>query len=145
MASFSSRPVRWENDGFNGPRRLHAFVDESGEEGRVDDKLAPFGIEGRRRLGFHRLVAGSTLTFERCHVLPDTNHHVPKAAKFRAVADWVSMARNDDRLVRGDRQVRFACRNHSVDAATRRVVYERVYPVPEGIADMKDVRLGEQH
>ena len=54
------------------------------------------------------------------------------------------MAGNDDRLVGRRREVRVGRRDHAVDAAAGRIVDERIDAVPERVADMNDVGLGER-
>src|SRR5258708_25897071 len=51
----------------------------------------------------------------------------------------------DDRLIGDDGQILPACTNHSVDAASGRVVDERIKAVPPRVSDVNNVSLFKEH
>src|SRR6185295_2425389 len=53
------------------------------------------------------------------------------------------MARDDDRLVGHAHQRRIRPADHSVDAATDAVVYERIVAIPKNVAERQHVRVAE--
>src|SRR4051812_22940789 len=57
----------------------------------------------------------------------------------------MSVPWNDDRIVCRIGKVFFGGPDRAIDASTRRVVDEGIYPVPEGVGGVQDVRLFEVH
>src|SRR5215510_12230636 len=53
-----------------------ALIHKLGEQARIDDELAPFGVVGCGGLGCDNLVQGSSLPLESGDVLADSDEHV---------------------------------------------------------------------
>src|SRR6516162_6999676 len=120
-----------------------ALVNQSGEKAGVYRTTAPFGIKSRARLGSYDLILRLSLFLESGDIFPDGDEHVVEFLELGFVADGTTMSRNDDCLVRRCRKVGIGSGDHSVDAATGRIVDERIDAIPIGIAGVQDVRLAK--
>src|SRR5262249_27899159 len=97
-----------------------SLVDEFGKEVGIDDELSPFRVV--RCSGFRRdgLVERPSLFLEHCDVLTNADEHVAIGLQLGSVADWITVARNDDCRVGRRGQVGVGGPDHPVNLAARR-------------------------
>src|SRR5260370_40962835 len=84
------------------------------------------------------------MPLERSHILPNAHEHVAVLSELGFVAHW-AMPWDDDCLAGDDRETILGRANHSINAATCRIVNERVESVPPSVADLKNVGFFEVH
>src|SRR5262245_13371423 len=122
----------------------NAVVDEPRKEIGGDDELAPLRVESNGWLCGNRVLERPPLLLELRDVAAYRHEHFAIFSQRCLVAYRLAMAGDDDRLVRYGGNIRLGRLDHPVDVSAGRVVDERIYAVPIGVAAMENIRFPDR-
>src|SRR3954451_5156151 len=119
--------------------RSNSLVCQPGEEGRLDDEIAPLGVGFGGRLGCAERFQRVPALFKAGDVCTNADQHVAKFAQLGSIADRLPVPWDDDGRVPGESQVGIGGSDRPVYASAGRVVDEGIDAVPEGIASVQNI------